>query len=159
MKLVVAPVRLMVCLWRLLVRNYLAQEIQAFTLFATHYFELTALADEIAYGARMCILMRLNMAIKLFFCIRCNAGPANQSYGIQVAQLAGVPRPVIHVAKQKLQELENQTHVQPVQQMQLALEPEVHPVVARLQEIDPDALSPRDALQVLFELKSYAKLG
>ncbi len=138
--------------------EFLAREIKAFTLFATHYFELTALQDEIA------VVKNVHVAAteyheKIIFLHTVQEGPANQSYGIQVAQLAGVPPPVIQLAKQKLRALENEAHLAmpPTQQFELsfASEPEEHPIVARLKEIDLDAVSPRDAWQLLAELKNH----
>lgn len=92
--------------------HYLAQEIRAFTLFATHYFELTALADEIT-TVKNVHLDAAEHNEKIIFLHKVQPGPANQSYGIQVAQLAGVPRTVILQAKQKLQSLEQQASLEP----------------------------------------------
>jgi DNA mismatch repair protein MutS len=137
--------------------EFLAREIKAFTLFATHYFELTGLADEIP-TVKNVHFDATEQNDKIIFLHTVNAGPANQSYGIQVAQLAGVPRPVIQLAKQKLRELENQVHSishgVPVQaDLFASLSAEPHPVVQKVQDINPDQLSPREALDVLYQLK------
>jgi DNA mismatch repair protein MutS len=137
--------------------EYLAREVKAFTLFATHYFELTALADDIA-TVKNVHFDATEQNDKIIFLHTVNAGPANQSYGIQVAQLAGVPRPVIQLAKQKLRELEHHAPAMsgyaPLQADLFAqLEPATHPVVDRLNDIHPDQLTPREALDVLYQLK------
>jgi DNA mismatch repair protein MutS len=89
--------------------HYLAQGVRSFTLFATHYFELTSLTDEIS-SVHNVHLDAAEHGDKIIFLHSVQPGPANQSYGIAVAQLAGVPRSVISRAKEKLQELENQTY-------------------------------------------------
>ncbi len=82
-------------------------------------------------------------------------GPANQSYGLQVAALAGIPRSVIEKARVRLRELETkQASREDIhQQLNLFPPPEAHPVVRSVSEIDPDSLSPRDALGILYRLK------
>jgi DNA mismatch repair protein MutS len=85
--------------------HYLAQTIRAYTLFATHYFELTALVKEIS-SVRNVHLDATEYEDKIIFLHAVQPGPANQSYGIQVARLAGVPQAVIQHAKVKLQALE-----------------------------------------------------
>jgi DNA mismatch repair protein MutS len=86
---------------------HLAASIKAFTLFATHYFELTVLADQ-QPGVANVHLDAAEYGDKIVFLHKVKTGPASQSYGIQVAQLAGVPQTVIQAAKEKLQELEAQ---------------------------------------------------
>lgn len=139
--------------------HYLAQGVRAFTLFATHYFELTSL-DEIAVVKNV-HLDATEYRDKIVFLHTVKAGPANQSYGIQVAQLAGVPRSVIARAKEKLQSLEQQacqrsTGNAEKQQDLFANLPEDHPVIARLHEINPDQLTAKEALDLLYQLKSEA---
>ncbi len=138
--------------------EYLAQQLQAFTLFATHYFELTVLAEQIATVHNV-HLDATEHGDKIVFLHSVNEGPANQSYGIQVAQLAGVPLKVIQQAKRKLHELEGQatgsvgvSH-KPVQADLFAMAA-VHPAVKLLDEIDPDKLTPREALECLYRLKN-----
>ena len=140
--------------------HYLAQGIRAFTLFATHYFELTALADEMTTVQNV-HLDATEHGDKIIFLHTVQPGPANQSYGIQVAQLAGVPRTVILCAKEKLQELEQLAYQQTAGQMPVpaqadlftAMEKE-HPVFAQLQVVDPDQLSPKEALELVYLLKA-----
>jgi len=86
--------------------DYLARHIKALTLFATHYFELTALENDIATVHNV-HFSAMEQGDKIIFLHAVKPGPANKSYGIQVAQLAGVPRAVIQQAKQKLRELEH----------------------------------------------------
>jgi DNA mismatch repair protein MutS len=85
-------------------------------------------------------------------------GPANQSYGLQVAQLAGVPNQVIKRAKSKLVELENQSvsHQSDSGQFEMFSD-RTHPVIDRLQELNMDELSPKDALDLLYSLKDDLK--
>lgn len=139
--------------------EYLAHKLKALTLFATHYFELTVLAEQIS-TVRNVHLSATEYGDKIIFLHTVNAGPANQSYGIQVAQLAGVPMRVIQQAKQKLQELENHAHqTQSFTFMQndlFAAIPEEHPAIKLLNAIDPDKLTPREALDFIFKLKEQA---
>ena len=142
--------------------EYLAEKIQALTLFATHYFELTALAEEIPTVENV-HLDATEHGDKIIFLHTVQPGPANQSYGIQVAQLAGVPRSVIQRAKLKLQELEQQAYhaaaahsLAPAQQDLFAVIKKQHPVITHLQEINPDQLTPKEALECLYQLKAEA---
>ncbi len=134
--------------------TYLAREVKAFCLFATHYFELTTLADEID-TIKNVHFSATEHGDKIVFLHTVNQGAANQSYGIQVAQLAGVPRNVIQLAKQKLRELEQSAHALPKQIELFSAVPEKtdHPVIAELKELDINTLSPREALVLLFEWK------
>jgi DNA mismatch repair protein MutS len=141
--------------------EYLAQHLKCYTLFATHYFELTTLADTMS-GVANIHLDAVEHGDSIIFLYAVNEGPANQSYGLQVAQLAGVPRAVIKRAKEKLVELENHSHAishrvqtnQGPHQGELFLTQEEHPVVAALQNIQPDELSPKEASEVLYRLKN-----
>lgn len=134
--------------------EYLAKTIHALTLFATHYFELTALADQIT-TVKNIHFDATEHNDKIIFLHTVNEGPASQSYGIQVAQLAGVPRQVITLAKQKLRELEKEAHVHSPQMdlFSITEKAEEHPLVTQLKHLKLDELSPRDALQLLFEWK------
>ncbi len=134
----------------------LASRIKAFTLFATHYFELTTLPAEYP-GIANVHLDAIEHGDGLVFLHALREGPANQSYGLQVAALAGVPRTVIEKAKERLAELEQaaQRHAEHAgRQLPLfPLEPE-HAAVERLTRINPDELSPRQALDLIYELKA-----
>lgn len=139
--------------------EYLARTLRAFTLFATHYFELTTLANDLENVANV-HLDAVEHGDNIVFLYAVNDGPANQSYGLQVAQLAGVPRTVIQRAKEKLLELENnstanhQRHSVPSAPKQQDLFVEPDPVIAMLATIKPDHLSPKEALEVLYKLQS-----
>ncbi len=138
----------------------LAQGIRAYTLFATHYFELTALEEDIA-AVKNVHLDAAEHGDKIIFLHKVQPGPASQSYGIQVAQLAGVPRSVIQQAKKKLQELEQHAYQQvamhsatPSQCDLFAVPVEDHPVLVSLRALDPDQLTPKEAMEVLYQLKA-----
>jgi DNA mismatch repair protein MutS len=140
------------------VARHLVSATRAFTLFATHYFELTQLANEYKQ------LVNVHLDAKehgtnLVFLHAVEEGPASQSYGIQVARLAGVPGPVIAAARRHLRELED-AQLQPGPQGDLFAAhlpndaPPPHPALDQLREIDPDALSPKAALDMLYALKA-----
>ena len=136
--------------------SQIAERIGALTLFATHYFELTALADHVT-GCANVHLDATEHGDELIFLHRVKPGPANQSYGLKVAALAGVPKAVIHKASSYLAQLEA-AQVPTTPQGQLALvtpvdPPTPHPALTRLAEISPDELTPRQALDLLFELQ------
>ncbi|MEJ2328859.1 MAG: DNA mismatch repair protein MutS [Gammaproteobacteria bacterium] len=139
----------------------LASRIHAFTLFATHYFELTTLPEEQAAIANV-HLDATEHGDSIVFLHSVKPGPANQSYGLQVAQLAGVPRPVISRARKRLQELE-QAAVEQASSNQLSLfvsdackQQEADPLHEAFDEIDPDSLTPREALDLLYRLKEIS---
>jgi DNA mismatch repair protein MutS len=136
---------------------YLAEQTKAFTLFATHYFELTILPEQIKNIVNV-HLDAVEHDDSIVFLHSVQEGPANQSYGIQVAQLAGVPRQIIQAAKNKLIQLENQSVATQItaaksQQQELFIPP-IHPTLEKLKEINPDNLSPKEALEVLYELQT-----
>ena len=138
--------------------DHLAKETKAFTLFATHYFELTTLSDE-QKTIHNVHLDAMEHGDKIIFLHAVKEGPANQSYGLQVAALAGVPRSVIDKAKTKLRHLEDNAYSEQqaatgVNQLDLFSSKEYHPVVTLLEDIKPDDLSPRQALELLYRLKS-----
>ncbi len=138
----------------------LATRLRAFTLFATHYFELTTLPDEYP-GIVNVHLDAVEHGEGIVFLHAVRDGPANQSYGLQVATLAGVPRKVIELARQRLAELEQaaQRHAA-AESNQLSLfqpsprEVRADPLRERLDAIDPDQLTPRQALEALYELRT-----
>jgi DNA mismatch repair protein MutS len=137
--------------------DYLAKETKAFTLFATHYFELTTLADE-QETIHNVHLDAMEHGDRIIFLHAVKEGPANQSYGLQVASLAGVPRSVIDKAKAKLQHLENNAYIEQqaeagVNQLDLFSAKECHPAVCLLEDMNPDEFSPRQALDLLYRLK------
>ncbi len=135
--------------------HHLAEKIHAFTLFATHYFELTALAESHSAVANV-RLDAVEHGERIVFLHSVKDGPASQSYGLQVALLAGIPREVIADARNQLRELEQQqagrlaAEAQPQQNL-------FHPgdlLREALEMIDPDKLTPREALEVLYKLCS-----
>ncbi len=138
---------------------HLARRVGAFTLFATHYFELTRLAEREPSVANV-HLRAVEHKDRIVFLHAVEAGPASQSYGLQVAALAGVPARVLRQARQHLATLEQQ---QRTDEPQLGLfdqaafseeeAEEEDPLREKLEEIDPDALTPREALELLYRLK------
>jgi DNA mismatch repair protein MutS len=138
--------------------RHIGREVGAWTLFATHYFELTALADELPACANV-HLDATEHADTLVFLHAVKEGPANQSYGLQVARLAGVPNTVVNEARRFLHELERRDHATrpatPQQELDLPLpmDPAEAAALVELDDLDPDSLSPRDALALLFRLK------
>lgn len=141
------------------VARHLVTATRAFTLFATHYFELTQLANEFKQLANVHLDAKEHGA-DLVFLHAVEEGPASQSYGIQVARLAGVPSPVIHAARRHLRELED-AQLQPGPQGDLFTahlpndEPPPHPALDQLRELDPDTLTPKAALDMLYALKAH----
>jgi len=142
---------------------YLARKVGAYTLFATHYFELTRLAEQEATVANV-HLQAVEHKDRIVFLHAVQAGPASQSYGLQVAALAGVPAAVLQQARKHLALLEKQQRAeepqlglfdQAVFEAEEAAEETAAdaPLRERLQAIDPDALTPREALELLYELK------
>jgi len=142
---------------------YLARKISAHTLFATHYFELTQLAEQEPSVANV-HLRAVEHKDRIVFLHSVQDGPASQSYGLQVAALAGVPKSVLNQARKHLALLEKQ---QRAEEPQLGLfdqavfdEPEDETYDSengdlreRLDEVNPDELTPREALALLYELK------
>ena len=135
----------------------LAMQTKAFTLFASHYFELTLLAEQIEQLANV-HLDAVEHDDNIIFMHAVQEGAASKSFGLQVAQLAGVPKAVIARAKQRLSELEAQQAPsnisdQPDLFQQLPLIDQTHPVVEQLSTTDIDDLSPKQALDLLYQLK------
>jgi DNA mismatch repair protein MutS len=124
------------------------------TLFATHYHELTALAERLPRVRNQRVEV-LEEGETVRFLHRVVPGGADRSYGIHVAALAGLPSGVIARSRQVLAELERQRPLEPPEQ-QLGLPMEMAPDLLRreLEEIEPDTLSPLEALQKLYELRS-----
>ncbi|MPZ46161.1 MAG: DNA mismatch repair protein MutS [Betaproteobacteria bacterium] len=146
------------------IARHLIEVNRSLTLFATHYFELTRLASDFATVANV-HLDAVEHKDRIVFLYALREGPASQSYGIQVAQLAGVPAAVIRAARRYLVRLENEgAGTTPQLDLFRADEPadattpaEPHPACARLRETDVDALSPRAALELIYELKKLAE--
>jgi DNA mismatch repair protein MutS len=141
--------------------RHIATRIRAFTLFATHYFELTALARE-TEGCANVHLDATEHGDELVFLHAVKEGPANRSYGLQVAALAGVPREVIGHARRYLEELERARDQRGASAAQSELplvvatpDPRVEALMAQLDALDPDHLSPREAHEALYRLRQF----
>ena len=139
---------------------HLAEKVKAFSLFATHYFELTSLPDTVS-GTINVHLDATEHKDSIVFLHSVQEGPASQSYGLQVAKLAGIPKDVVMLAKKELQRLEqknlsiNATPAQIASTAQTDLFTTNQPseLDLMMQDIEPDELSPRDALDALYKLK------
>ena len=136
----------------------LADRVRALTFFATHYFELTALPDDHTSMANV-HLDATEHEDHVVFMHHIQEGPANRSFGLEVAKLAGVPAGVLFHARQKLGELESQQMVERPPAMggqeDLFSAPTVNsPVLDVLSDIDPDQLSPKEALDALYMMKT-----
>ncbi|MCC2603828.1 DNA mismatch repair protein MutS [Planctobacterium marinum] len=135
--------------------EWLASKLNSYCLFATHYFELTQLADDTPGIVNVHLdAVEYDGGIRFMHAVQ--EGAANKSYGLQVAELAGVPNSVIRRAKQKLQTLESTPHEDatlpmPVQNDFLT---STNPALTLLQTTNPDDLTPREALDILYKLKS-----
>ncbi len=134
----------------------LAKQIKSYTLFATHYFELTELADE-ADNAANVHFTALEHNDDIRFMHQVKAGAASGSFGLQVAKLAGVPHDVVLLAKQKLTSLELQSDnkiepVIPAPELDLKLSVSDW-LTDEIKSLDLDAMSPRDAQEILYKLQ------
>ncbi len=147
---------------------HLATASRAFTLFATHYFELTELASEYA-GIANVHLDAVEYGEQLVFMHAVKDGPANRSFGLQVAALAGLPKSVIADAKQTLAALERGVHPgtvpnprpagdwAPQADLFAAPDPKLAALADALHALDPDAMTPREALETLYRLKQASR--
>ncbi|MET0321270.1 MAG: DNA mismatch repair protein MutS [Duganella sp.] len=151
------------------IARHLIDTSRSFTLFATHYFELTQLPDSHPTAANV-HLSAVEHKDSIVFLHAVQDGPASQSYGLQVAQLAGVPQPVIKAARKHLARLEAQA-LDATPQLDLfaaptadanddtvaapaaAESPAMRDLLDALDDLDPDALTPREALERLYQLK------
>ena len=152
------------------IARHLIDTSRSFTLFATHYFELTQLPDNHPTAANV-HLSAVEHKDSIVFLHAVQDGPASQSYGLQVAQLAGVPQPVIKAARKHLARLEAQA-LDATPQLDLfaaptidanddavetpaaaAESPALRELLDALDDLDPDALTPREALEQLYQLK------
>ncbi len=151
--------------------QYLAEKTKSLTLFATHYFELTELTQQFSVVENVHVTA-LEHGDDIKFMHKVEQGAASGSFGLQVAKLAGVPKPVITLAKQKLKQLESQenaidnrqkkskkakqnTNLEGDAHKQLSMPlDEPHWLEKAINDIDIDALSPREAQALLYHLKS-----
>jgi DNA mismatch repair protein MutS len=138
------------------IARHLLERNRCHTLFSTHYFELTRLAQDYPECANV-HLDAVEHGNSIVFLHAVEEGPASQSYGIEVAALAGVPASVIRDARRRLRQMENREIGHGPQPDLFAAaempEAEPHPVLDVLAAVDPDSLSPREALDKLYELK------
>jgi DNA mismatch repair protein MutS len=142
------------------IARHLIEKNCSLTLFATHYFEMTRLAEEFREAANV-HLDAVEHKDRIVFLHAVEEGPASQSYGLEVAQLAGVPASVIRAARRRLSELEEHglaagpqrdlfsAAAQPADDY-----PRDHPLLQELRNLKPDTLSPREALDLLYRLHS-----
>jgi DNA mismatch repair protein MutS len=139
------------------VAKQLLEKNRSLTLFATHYFELTRIVEEFKQASNV-HLDAVEHGKGIVFLHRVEEGPASQSYGLQVAQLAGIPKSVVATARRKLTQLEQQ-NIQSGPQGDMfaasvaAQDIPMHPAIFELETIEPDELTPRQALEVLYQLK------
>jgi DNA mismatch repair protein MutS len=141
------------------IARHLAEKCRSYTLFATHYFELTALAAEFRQVVNV-HLDAVEHKDRIVFLHAVEEGPANRSYGLQVAQLAGVPGTVIRAARRRLTELEElglkaspQSDLFAANAPAPQAEAAPHPALELLRAADPDAMTPREALDLLYSLR------
>ena len=138
--------------------DYLANETQPFTLFATHYFEMTALPEQSSTASNI-HLDAIEHGDNIVFLHAVKSGPANQSYGLQVAALAGVPATVIQSARKKLKQLEHRQlppSLNKEDQFDLFNNSSNQAAMSYLEQLLPDELSPKEALDALYQLKKLA---
>ncbi|MHB1115389.1 DNA mismatch repair protein MutS [Sideroxydans sp.] len=138
------------------IARHLLELNRSYTLFATHYFELTRLAEEFKQLANV-HLAAVEHQHSIVFLHSVNEGAASQSYGLQVAALAGVPGSVIRSAKKQLVKLEQNSAAQNPQgdlfaAVPEAPEPEEHPLLSALRDLQPDEMSPKEALEKIYQL-------
>ena len=138
--------------------NYIAEVKKSLTLFATHYFELTELPQYVAAAHNLHLKAREHNG-KVVFLYQVLEGPANQSYGVQVAKLAGIPEEVLETAKQRLNFLEEHSNSSPQTDLFNSAKERKSSVandsiIEKLKEIDINSTSPIEALQLLHELQS-----
>jgi DNA mismatch repair protein MutS len=142
------------------IARHLIEKNRAWTLFSTHYFELTRLAQDYP----VCVNVHLDAVEhghKIVFLHAVEEGPASQSYGVQVAALAGMPPAVVREARRRLALLENREVGSLTQPDLFASAPPLpeppHPALDALRDLNPDELSPREALERIYQLSKLAK--
>ena len=152
------------------VAKQLLEKNRSYTLFATHYFELTRIIEEFKHAANVHLDAVEHASSKangdenksIVFMHKVEEGAANQSYGLQVAQLAGIPKSVVASARRKLAQLEINQVAQQANTPQTdmfvtntqSIEPALHRVMSELERIEPDEFTPKQALELLYQLKS-----
>lgn len=143
------------------IAKQLHDKTKAYTLFATHYFELTDFPVN-HHGAKNIHVSTVESGREIVFLHEVQPGPANRSYGIQVARLAGMPAQVVNHANKTLEALEKQAAINE-KQVDLFSRPQetehitYNPLVIAMNDIDPDILSPREALETIYRLKKISQ--
>jgi DNA mismatch repair protein MutS len=140
------------------IASHLHEKNRSFTLFATHYFELTAFPEKHAGAINMHVSAAESAGHDIVFLHEVQAGPASKSYGVQVARLAGMPQAVVRQARGALEALEANQRAADAQvdlfaAPQAVAQPQPSPLADALADLDPDSLSPREALDALYRLK------
>lgn len=130
--------------------TYLATTIKAYTLFSTHYFELTNLPQEWPCIRNVHLQASLDTG-RIIFLYRVEPGHANRSYGLEVAELAGIPSDVLAIAQSHLQHMQN--NVSPDSVPFNPAPPTQSPILRELANIDPNQLTAREALDLIYRLK------
>ena len=147
------------------VAKQILEKNRSYTLFATHYFELTRIIEEFKHAANVhldAVEHGTGENKNIVFMHKVEEGAANQSYGLQVAQLAGIPKSVVASARRKLAQLEISQVAQQANTSQTDMfvshdampEPVLHAAISELERIEPDELTPKQALEMLYQLKA-----
>ncbi|MBN8502953.1 MAG: DNA mismatch repair protein MutS, partial [Burkholderiales bacterium] len=143
------------------IATHLVEKSRSLTLFATHYFELTALPEKHAGAHNVHVSAVESGPHDIAFLHELQAGPANRSYGVQVARLAGMPQPVLRQARASLEALESRAAAGEAQVDLFSAPPappaaEESEALRQLRQLDVDSCSPREALEQLYRLKQLA---
>jgi DNA mismatch repair protein MutS len=143
------------------IASHLHDKNRSFTLFATHYFELTAFPEKHSGAANMHVSAVESGGHDIVFLHEVQPGPASRSYGVQVARLAGMPAAVVRQARGALEALEANQRAGDLQVDLFAAAPPPasatpSPVEDALADLDPDSLTPREALEALYRLKKLS---
>ena len=146
------------------IASHLHDKSRSFTLFATHYFELTEFPAKHAQALN-CHVSAVESGDDIVFLHEIQPGPASRSYGVQVARLAGMPASLVRQARATLEALEAKAIAGNAQidlfaappAPEVSLEAAPSPLVEAMQDVDPDALSPREALELIYKLKKLSK--
>ncbi len=137
---------------------YLANKIKAFTLFSTHYFELTDLPNQ--WSCIRNVHMQASVSTgRISFLYKVEEGPANRSYGLEVAELAGIPKEVLKQAQDYLIHLNKTKQPEFTIKETTKINSSFSPTLQLLSSIDPDSLSAKEALDLLYELKNLEKIS
>ena len=143
------------------IASHLHDKNRSFTLFATHYFELTAFPEKHGGAVNMHVSAVESGGHDIVFLHEVQPGPASRSYGVQVARLAGMPAAVVRQARGALEALEANQRSNDLQVDLFAAPPAAasaapSPVEDALADLDPDSLTPREALEALYRLKKLS---